>query len=109
MMTKTIYEDELECECGGNMKPKLFDIEGIPVRGWECRKCRRVEYSDDINLVLTIKKYKKQGASLKLRQVGDTVVITIPKEIREAMQLKVGEDVKLYPVSKKKVIIEVQS
>ena len=109
MMTKTIYEDELKCECGGSMKPKLFDIEGIPVRGWECRKCRRIEYSDDINLVLTIKKYKKQGASLKLRQVGDTVVITIPKEIREAMQLKAGEDVKLYPVSKKKVMIEVQS
>ena len=106
-MAKTIYKDELECECGGSMKPKLFDIEGIPVRGWECRKCRRIEYSDDINLVLTIKKYKKQGALLKLRQVGDTVVITIPKEIREAMQLKVGEDVKLYPVSKKKVVIEI--
>ena len=106
-MAKTIYKDELECECGGSMKPKLFDIEGIPVRGWECRKCRRIEYSDDINLVLTIKKYKKQGALLKLRQVGDTVVITIPKEIREAMQLKVCEDVKLYPVSKKKVVIEI--
>ena len=107
-MTKTIYEDELECECGGVMKPKLFDVEGIPVRGWECRKCKRIEYSDDINLVLTIKKYRKQGASLNLRQVGDTMVITIPKEIREAMQLIVGEDVKLYPVSKKKVMIEVQ-
>ncbi len=108
-MSKTIYQDELKCECSETMKPKLFNVEGIPVRGWECRKCKRIEYSDDINLVLTIKKYKKQGASLKLREVGDTVVITIPKEIREAMQLKVGEDVKLYPLSKKKVMIEVQS
>jgi len=108
MKAKTIYEDELKCECGGTMKPRTFDVEGIPVRGWECKKCKRIEYSDDINLVLTIKKYRKQGASLKLRQVGDTVVITIPKEIREAMQFNAGEDVKLYPMSRKKVVIELQ-
>ncbi|MBI2971559.1 MAG: AbrB/MazE/SpoVT family DNA-binding domain-containing protein [Candidatus Aenigmarchaeota archaeon] len=106
---KTIYEDELECECGGAMKPKLFNVEGFDVRGWQCLKCHRIDYSDDMNVVLTIKKFKKKGALLKLRKVGETVVITIPKEIREALELKEGGDVTLYPVSKKKVVIEIES
>jgi len=105
---KIIYEDELECECGGTMVPKLFNVEGFDVRGWQCKKCDRIDYSDDMNVVLTIKKFKKRGAILKLRKVGDTVVITIPKEIREALELKEGEDVKLYPLSKKKVMIEIE-
>ncbi len=105
---KTIYEDELECECSGTMKPKLFNVEGFDVRGWQCKKCSRIDYSDDINLALTIKKYRKKGAMLKLRKVGDTVVITIPKEIREALELEEGEDVKMYPLSKRKVMIEIE-
>ncbi|GEM_PF-2081612 len=109
MKNKNIYEDELECDCGGTMKPKTFNVEGFEVRGWECMKCRRVDYSDDINVALTIKKFRKHGASLKLRQVGDTVVITVPKEIREALAMKAGEDVRMYLVSKKKVMIELES
>ena len=106
-MTKTIYEDGLECECGGVMKPNIFNVEGISVRGWKCKKCDRIDYSDDINAALTIKKYKKAGAMLKLRSVGDTVVITIPKDIREALNLKAGEGVRMYPLSQKKVMIEI--
>ena len=105
---KTIYEDELECECGGVMKPKLFNVEGFDVRGWQCKKCNRIDYSDDMNAVLTIKKLRKKGATLKLRKVGDTVVITVPKDIREALELKEGEDVKMYPLSKKKIMIEIE-
>lgn len=106
---KTIYEDELECECGGLMKPKTFNVEGFDVRGWQCQRCNRIDYSDDMNVVLTVKKFKKKGAVLKLRKVGDTIVITIPKEIREALELKEGEDVKMYPLSRKKVVIEIES
>lgn len=62
-----------------------------------------------MNVVLTVKKFKKKGAMLKLRKVGDTIVITIPKEIREALELKEGEDVKMYPVSRTKVVIEIES
>lgn len=105
---KSIYVDDLDCECGGTMKPKTFNVEGFEVRGWQCQKCNRIDYSDDINVALTIKKFKKTGATLKLRKVGDTVVITIPKEIREALELKEGEDVKMYPLSKKKVVIEIE-
>ncbi|MFH0837243.1 MAG: AbrB/MazE/SpoVT family DNA-binding domain-containing protein [Candidatus Aenigmatarchaeota archaeon] len=106
-MAKTIYEDDLECECGGMMKPNTFNVEGISVRGWKCKKCDRIDYSDDINTALTIKKYKKVGAMLKLRSVGDTVVITIPKDIREALNLKAGEEVKMYPLSQKEIMIKI--
>jgi hypothetical protein len=107
-MSKMIYEDELDCECGGVMKPKLFNVEGFAVRGWQCEKCGRIDYSDDMNLVLTVKKFRKEGASLKLRSVGDTVVVTIPKEIRNALDLRAGEDVRMYPLSKKKIVVEIE-
>ena len=51
---------------------------------------------------------KKKGAILKLRKVGEPIVITIPKEIREALELREGEDVKMYPLSKKKIMIEIE-
>lgn len=105
---KTVYEDEVDCECGSIMKPAVFNIEGFSMRGWKCKKCGRVDYSDDINLLLTVRKFKKQGAHLKLRKVGDTVVITIPKEIREALRLRPGGDVRMYPIAKNKVLVEVQ-
>lgn len=108
MKSKSIYEDELDCECGGTMRPKLFNVEGFDVRGWQCQKCGRIDYSDDINVVLAVKKFKKEGASLKLRKVGDTMVITIPKEIRQGLHLKEGEEVKMYPLSNKKVMIEIE-
>lgn len=55
MAAKSLYKDRVPCDCGGWKIPKAFKVEGFEVRGWQCKKCGDIEYSDDIGKVLTIK------------------------------------------------------
>lgn len=65
-----LEKDKIKCVCGEFAKPKIFNVEGFKIKGWECVKCGRIEYSDEINKVLTIKKLKKQPISVRVGTLG---------------------------------------
>ena len=57
MKVKSIYEDEVKCDCGGWMRPKNFLVDNAGVRGWQYTKCKNIDYSDDIEKVLAMTKF----------------------------------------------------
>jgi len=103
-----LEKDEIKCVCGNFAKPKIFNVEGFKIRGWQCTKCGRIEYSDEINKVLTMRKLKRQPISVRVGTLGVSEFIRIPKEIQNLTKLKKGEKVIIYPVSTRKLILELK-
>ncbi len=88
---EAFYGQDLECDCGGVMKPKVFNVEGSRVRGWECGECGRIDYSDDIDAVLQLRKLRGQCLEVVARAVGNSEVVTIPKPIAQLMGIRKGD------------------
>lgn len=99
---KTLYEDTVPCDCGRVKYPKLFNVEGFKVRGWQCKKCGEIEYSDDIDKVLTFRKLQKTPIPVKAREIGHSEVMTIPKPIATLMSIKKGDKLLIRPESMNK-------
>ena len=108
VISMKMEKDKIKCECGEFANPKVFNVEGFRIRGWQCAKCGRIEYSDEINEVLIIKKLKKQPISIRVGTLGLSEFIRIPKEIQHLTRLKKGEEVIIYPESTKKLILELK-
>lgn len=80
---------------------------GYEVRGWACRKCKK-EYlhPDDSLKISKLEELKKAGVRVKIRTVGQSLVITLPKELAELYGLEQGETVELVPGSLRRIDIE---
>ena len=84
---------KLQCTCGSSMKPMTTSWKGIEVRGWKCVKCHEeIINPSDAQKALEIEKARKKDLLIvKLRKVGKSSVVTIPKAIMEAENLKDGQ------------------
>ena len=95
-MTTDIFNNKILCgKCDIRMQPTRVSKNGFELRAISCPKCRLVtihpkdeqEYNDFINL-------KKKNFSVKMRFVGNSYAVSIPKEIVDFMkdQEKVMDD-----------------
>lgn len=105
---KPLTEQKLKCDCGEWASPKTFKVEGFKVRGWFCKKCKEIWYSDDINQVLMMNKLKKQPIAVKVGRLGESQIVRIPKDICTAVGLKVGKKVLVYPNSRDTIEIKIR-
>lgn len=107
----------LKCEeCGGKIVKKIVDYDyiGEHIGRYEaevCSKCDEIVFDEDISNKIE-KKVKEMGlyglgASTKVGIAGSSLVIRITKKLAEFLKLEKGEDVTVYPESKKKIVIEV--
>ncbi len=76
----------------------------------KCGKCCETFYSEETSIKMT-EAAKKKGlwglnAQTKVGQSGTTLDVRLPKKIIEFMKLKKGENVKIYPESRNKIVIE---
>ncbi len=108
MKVKSLYKDKVPCDCGGWKVPRIFKVGGFEVRGWQCSKCGDIEYSDDIDKVLTLKKLQRVPIKVKAREVGNTDVLTIPKQMSDIMGIRKGQKLTIRPKSLKKFEVEVE-
>ncbi|PIU21426.1 MAG: hypothetical protein COT15_02250 [Candidatus Diapherotrites archaeon CG08_land_8_20_14_0_20_34_12] len=101
--------NKINCVCGKTAKQKDFNVQGFQVKGWQCPSCKRIEYSDDINKVLVIRKLQKNPIIAKIGILGESKIVRLPKQLDEIMLIKKGELVEIYPESLTKIAIEVKS
>ncbi len=98
----------MKCECGNDMKIEKVEIlPGLSSEGYKCAKCGEIEFDEgQMKKALKIKEMAiKVMVKRKLGKVGGSLVLRIPKEVEESMNLKSGEDVKII-VENKKMIVE---
>lgn len=84
---------KLTCECGGKMDRIRTTWRKIEVRGWKCRRCNEeLIHPADAQKALEIERARKKHLLIvKLRRVGKSRVVTVPRPIIEAENLKEGQ------------------
>lgn len=88
---------DMKCVCGGiatyheDLKFNAYNIDG-----WVCKNCGETFYNPEkAERILLFNKLKKAKYHLRLSKTKSNLVLRIPKEVGEAMNLHKGEEVEL--------------
>jgi hypothetical protein len=105
------------CPCGGKIQWKKDEVvvEGITCGVLDVEYCMACgeEYFPEETMEIVEQKLKEQGLwgiqrkEATLWKSGNSVLVRIPKDIAEALNLKPDEKVKLYIEGKKKLVIDI--
>lgn len=88
---------DMKCVCGGTaIYREHLKFNNCEIDGWVCKNCRETFYNPEkAERILLLNKLKKARYQLKLSKVKSNLVLRIPKEVGEAMNLHKGEEVEL--------------
>ncbi len=98
---------KLRCECNGDMKRITTIWKDIEVRGWRCSKCNEeLIHPVDAQKALEIDRARRNNElTVKLRKVGKSNVVTVPKPIMETERLKTGQLLQ-WSINGKKMVLQ---
>ncbi|MBI5635514.1 AbrB/MazE/SpoVT family DNA-binding domain-containing protein [Candidatus Micrarchaeota archaeon] len=84
----------MDCACGALAEYKTnLRFNGVTLDGWKCHKCGEEYHNPEIvERILLLNKLKKHKYCLKLSQVRSNLILRIPKEVGEVLNLKKGEE-----------------
>lgn len=102
------------CEKGKLVEKKVdFDIYGIPVGKFPaeiCTECYEVFFDEETSRKIdeAVKAKGLWGLEAKTRigKVGDALDVRFNKKLVEFLNLKKGEEVRIKPETKKKIVVE---
>jgi hypothetical protein len=82
---KDIFDAKISCpECGTNMTKALEIRKGFKLRFLKCKKCpEKIYHPLDLREYQEFNKLQAREFQVKLRMVGNSFSVTIPKEIIE--------------------------
>lgn len=85
---KDVFETTILCEkCNKKAQKGQIIKEGFRIRIWQCPVCKQIWYHPlDLNEYEQFKKLRKRQFQVKLRMVGNSWAVSIPREIIEFQQ-----------------------
>ena len=102
-----LEEDQIKCVCGKWAKPDRLKVEGSIVRGWKCDCGEEYFHPEDIGPILTLNKLKMEALKGKVARNGNSISIRIPKELANALKLKIGKDVSIVLENSREFVVRV--
>jgi len=83
-----IFNEHVMCsKCGKEMDKRIFERDGFKLRGWQCQYCgKRILHPADEEKYKDFKRIKKKIFKVKLRMVGNSYAVSIPKEVISFMR-----------------------
>ncbi|MBU4502065.1 MAG: AbrB/MazE/SpoVT family DNA-binding domain-containing protein, partial [Nanoarchaeota archaeon] len=73
---------------------KNLKFNGYKIDGWKCPNCKEEYYNPEkAQKILLLNKLKKQKFHLKLSRIRSNLILRIPKEVSDALNLHKGENV----------------
>jgi hypothetical protein len=83
-----IFEAKIFCEsCNKKMEPGLLSKNGFNLRILECKKCgEKIIHPEDRREYEDFMKLKKKDYEVKMRMVGNSYAVSIPREIVDFMK-----------------------
>lgn len=118
MVTKQMKESSIYCaKCDEEMRlillPKYEYEEGLPlhnVGAYRCNSCGKIFFTEtqakDLEARTNEIKEYKFGFERKITVSGKSLVVTIPYEIADHLNMKAGQMVKLFPIAKEGFLIK---
>lgn len=110
-------ENEVKCRCGGKLKRSMCEIEffGIDFGLKPCEVCIECnsEYIDNEIMKKIENEVKKRNIFgleklVMVTKSGNSIVIRIPPEIAKFSKLRYKSLVRIFPVGKGKITLEVE-
>ena len=85
----------MKCICGKTANyAKNLKFNSYDIGGWKCDSCGEIYYDPEkAERILMLNKLKKHKYSLKLSQVKSNLVLRIPKEVSDLLNLRKGGEV----------------
>ena len=85
---KDIFEHPILCDnCGKQMKSVLISKNGFNLRAKKCDKCGEIiVHPDDKNEYENFMRLKQKEFNVKMRMVGNSYAVSIPREIVDFMR-----------------------
>jgi DNA-directed RNA polymerase subunit M/transcription elongation factor TFIIS len=82
-LMKDIFDAKISCKnCNVEMKPMVVEKKGFKLRAVQCRKCgEKIIHPYDFGKMKQYDDMKRKTYNVKLRVVGNSHAISIPKEI----------------------------
>ena len=82
-----IFDAKIMCKhCNLQMKQKVLEKDGLQLRAVECPKCKdKIIHPADLNCQNHFNDLKGKTFNVKLRMVGNSHAVSIPKEIVDLM------------------------
>ena len=80
---KDIFDAKISCKnCNIEMQPVTIEKSGFRLRAMRCPKCaEKIVHPTDLNKLQHYNDLKRKTYSVKLRVVGNSHTVSIPKEI----------------------------
>jgi len=82
-----IFENTILCKnCNKKMVPATIERSGFPLRTLKCEVCKnQIIHPDDLKEYEDFQNLKKKHFQVKLRYVGNSYAVSIPREIIDFM------------------------
>jgi hypothetical protein len=82
-----IFDNTILCKnCNRKMLPGLIDRNGLKLRILKCDKCRnQIIHPEDLKEYEGFQNLKKKKFKVKLRYIGNSYAVSIPREIIDFM------------------------
>ncbi len=95
---KDMYEASLLCEdCHAKTEKGRIQKEGFSLRIWQCPKCKKQWYHPlDLENYKAFQELKNKDFQVKLRSVGNSWIVSIPKEIIRFEEISATKIVNLH-------------
>lgn len=88
-----------KCICGGSLSDTTVEREGVKMKAHKCNRCGEIYIPGSEMLRYDIIK-GKSSLVRKIRQSGDSLVVTVPKQIVEQFNAHEGDFVTFEPGEK---------
>lgn len=98
----------MKCSCGAQAKyvEKLRFNKNL-IDGWVCLACGETYYNpEQAEKILLLNKIRRTMYHIKLNKVKSNLILRIPKEVGDALNLCEGEQVQLGLKEGKKIIVQ---
>ncbi len=97
----------MKCMCGKTAEyVKHLKFNNYDIDGWKCGNCGEAYYNPEkAERILLLNKLKKHKFHLKLSQVKSNLILRIPKEVSEALNLRKGCEVEFGLKDSNEIII----
>jgi len=104
---KDIYGATVLCDsCGGKTQKSYVTKNSFDIRTWHCLRCQKQWYHPlDMRAYNEYMNLKKKEFEVKLRSVGNSYIVSIPKEIVRFQEISTTKVVHLSLEDPGKVIL----
>lgn len=105
---KDIFENTIVCEeCDSKTEKIITNKEGFQIRAWRCNDCQKIwPHPLDMQKYEEFQKLRNREFQVKLRLVGNSYTISIPREIidfEEEMRREMDDMIRLSLESPEKL------